>query len=609
MKGKRKLLVSSFLMIVTCCLLFAGTTFAWFSDSVSSNNNVIVAGNLDVEFDYWDGKDWVEVKEDSAILDGSVLWEPGVTEVAYLRITNAGSLAFMCNFGVNIIREEDGVNVDGKAFKLSDYIYFDLAKLDVTDEAAFAPYASRKEAMEHATNSRLVSQGFVKDFSMSAGDELYYAMVVYMPESVGNEANHNGVNKPEIQLGINVMAAQFSEESDSFDEYYDSLATYPDGAHRVLDSMIEAEVASGEVVNVSNNSKTFKVKAKTGAEGKVSASIAVVQTHEATAAIVDETGANVVSYQINVSGQELDSEVEVQVYVGKSMMGVNVYHNGKVMGAGDYNYDPASGFVTIASSDFASLKARTTSTFDITFNECDSIISSYEDFIDWDNLYQPGSRVVGADFAADDMLQFFGTIENNVDLNGHTITASNQGQYAIGVCYGATLTIGGNGTVNAGKGFMLSQANSKLIINGGTYNTTQSGTLNNIKHTSLAQNNTTIIINGGTFTTNVNDAVLFFATSNARIEINGGFFENTVDKTPDLLGMGTNKYNTNRIVITGGTFVNYNPLEDRMMYTGAWPANGEAAFSGPWMLIPGDYTVVSETQSNGDVWYSVVPRV
>jgi len=98
------------------------------------------------------------------------------------------------------------------------------------------------------------------------------------------------------------------------------------------------------------------------------------------------------------------------------------------------------------------------------------------------------------------------------------------------------------------------------------------------------------------------------ATSNARLEINGGFFENTADKTPDLLEVGGNKDNTNRIILKGGTFVNYNPLEDRMTYTDEWPAGGEAAFGGPWILIPGDYMVVSETQANGDVWYSVVPK-
>ena len=66
MKNTRKLLVSSMIMILSCCLLFAGTTFAWFSDSVTSDNNIITAGNLDVELDYLttglDG-DWKTVQD------------------------------------------------------------------------------------------------------------------------------------------------------------------------------------------------------------------------------------------------------------------------------------------------------------------------------------------------------------------------------------------------------------------------------------------------------------------------------------------------------------------------------------------------------------------
>jgi len=194
-----------------------------------------------------------------------------------------------------------------------------------------------------------------------------------------------------------------------------------------------------------------------------------------------------------------------------------------------------------------------------------------------------------------------------LDLNGQTITAGNQGQYLLASPPGSTLILSGDGVVNAGKGFFASGENARIIIDGGTYNTSVSGTLNNVKHTSLVQGGS-MVINDGTFTTNVEDAVLFWATSNGRLEINGGFFENTADDTPDLLGVGTNGSNTNRIIIKGGTFVNYNPLNDQMTYTGAWPAAGEAAFGGPWILIPGDYQVVSETQSNGDIWYSVVPR-
>ena len=237
--------------------------------------------------------------------------------------------------------------------------------------------------------------------------------------------------------------------------------------------------------------------------------------------------------------------------------------------------------------------------------EIPEVMTSYEDFVAANGV--DGKYVIAEDMVAEDMIYSYGA-DVTWDLNGKTITAENKNQYALAAPPDSTLHLTGNGTVDMGKGFFASGDNAEIIIDGGTYNMTQSDTLNNVKHGSLVQNGGKVVINGGTFNTNVDNSVLFWATSNARIEINGGFFENTVDKTPDLLGVGTNKYNTNRIVITGGTFVNYDPLSDKMCYTGAWPAAGEAAFGGPWILIPGDYKVVSETQSNGDVWYSVVPK-
>ncbi|MBR5302247.1 MAG: hypothetical protein IKU38_05375 [Clostridia bacterium] len=214
--------------------------------------------------------------------------------------------------------------------------------------------------------------------------------------------------------------------------------------------------------------------------------------------------------------------------------------------------------------------------------------------------------LLGDSFTADNIVHFGSDVNVSVDLNGKTLTAGNEDQYIIGAQKNSKLRLLGEGTVNAGKGFFATSG-GEITIDGGTYNTTKTGTLNKMMHTSLAQNNSKIVINGGTFTTDVDNAALFFATSNGIIEVNGGFFENTADKTPDLFSMGTNKSNTNRIIFKGGTFVNWNPLEDRMCYKGEWPDSYES-FSGPWMLVWDGYKVVSETQANGDIWYSVVPE-
>ena len=53
-KTTKRALLSSTLALFLCFAMLLGTTFAWFTDSVTSANNVITAGNLDVNLHYWD---------------------------------------------------------------------------------------------------------------------------------------------------------------------------------------------------------------------------------------------------------------------------------------------------------------------------------------------------------------------------------------------------------------------------------------------------------------------------------------------------------------------------------------------------------------------------
>ena len=106
MTAKRALL-SSILSLLLCVSMLVGTTFAWFTDSVTSGSNIIAAGNLDVEM-YWadgtknvpaDDADWTDASE-GAIFDYDN-WEPGYTEVKYLKIVNKGNLAFQ--YKINLL--------------------------------------------------------------------------------------------------------------------------------------------------------------------------------------------------------------------------------------------------------------------------------------------------------------------------------------------------------------------------------------------------------------------------------------------------------------------------------------------------------------------------
>ncbi|MBR6793391.1 MAG: hypothetical protein IKM48_03405 [Clostridia bacterium] len=218
----RRALLFSVLSMLLCVTMLMGTTFAWFTDSVSSMNNIIKSGNLDVELYYsYDATNWTSVEDNDKIFDENALWEPGYTEVVYLKVVNAGSLALKYQLGVNVFSEIAGTNVAGDSFKLSDYIEFGAIE---GQETAFA---NRDTARAAVTNAKIISKGYSKSNSLQPKAEEYVALVVYMPETVNNVANHlTGTIVPQINLGINLLATQFNSEADSFGTDYDENAKY-----------------------------------------------------------------------------------------------------------------------------------------------------------------------------------------------------------------------------------------------------------------------------------------------------------------------------------------------------------------------------------------------
>lgn len=225
----RSALVTSVISLLLCVSMLVGATFAWFTDEVRSGTNVIAAGNLDVELEHAvlnaDGtvKEWKTVNDATDLFNGN-LWEPGHTEVVYLRLSNLGTLALKYNLGINIASEKGGINVAGEPFKLSDHIHMGVV------ENAKPTYASREAAITAAKGGAngIIGAGYTKSGAMAAdAADLYLAVVVYMPETVGNEANYmTGTARPEINLGINLFATQLENESDSFGPDYDKGAPW-----------------------------------------------------------------------------------------------------------------------------------------------------------------------------------------------------------------------------------------------------------------------------------------------------------------------------------------------------------------------------------------------
>ena len=219
----KRSLVLSLTSLILCVAMLLGTTFAWFSETITSEINTIKSGNLDVELEYYTDGGWKKVSGATDIFDPNALWEPGYTEVVYLKITNLGSLAIKYNLGINISSETEGTNVEGNKFKLSDYI-----KFGAQDVTAVDAYADREAAVAavDATATILSTPYSASGTMEKQNDERIIAVVLYMPTSVGNEANHNGEDLPKIELGVSLFATQMASEEDSFDNTYDEDAAW-----------------------------------------------------------------------------------------------------------------------------------------------------------------------------------------------------------------------------------------------------------------------------------------------------------------------------------------------------------------------------------------------
>ena len=231
MKKKRttkQMLLYSTLSLLLCMSMLMSTTFAWFTDSVTSANNLIQSGNLDVELEYArskDGKlsDWKDVAGSSEIFDPNSLWEPGKTDVVYLKVSNTGTLALKYELMINILNETVGYNKEGEEIHLSDYLVSKVIDMGNTLD----PFSSRSSAINVAGKTMGIKD-YVSPVSILApGESEYLALIIYMPEDVDNSANSRGPIVPSIELGINLMATQAAYESDSFDNEYDRDAYLP----------------------------------------------------------------------------------------------------------------------------------------------------------------------------------------------------------------------------------------------------------------------------------------------------------------------------------------------------------------------------------------------
>ena len=244
-KSTKKALIFSVLSLVLCLTMLVGTTFAWFTDSVTSGKNIIVAGNLDLVVEYsHDGENWMEMDAASDLFPEDALWEPGFTSAVALRITNAGTLAFKYDVSTVVYSETESTNVLGEQFKLSDFLKLQAVGPQgsgiVADILQSMVLGNRNNAMGNGVAMELYDFGdsIAFDDNVTPGEQHVVLLSIHMPTPVGNDANYDKTYAaPSIEFGVNVVATQATYESDDYGPDYDKaadyVAYYTEGEHEV----------------------------------------------------------------------------------------------------------------------------------------------------------------------------------------------------------------------------------------------------------------------------------------------------------------------------------------------------------------------------------------
>ncbi len=209
-KSFKQAIVSCFTVIIVCLLTLVGTSYAWFTDTASTEVNKIQAGNLDVELEMKDSNgNWVNAENKTLDFlkaigheDEDILFEPGSTyELPTIRIVNNGNLALKYKITIN------GINGDEIL----------LEKLDFTIKKG----------------DEIASLEGWEETILSGEMSTEITITATMKSDAGNEYQ----NKMIDGISITVIATQASYEYDSYNNQYDSNAEYPLDFNKVKDAL------------------------------------------------------------------------------------------------------------------------------------------------------------------------------------------------------------------------------------------------------------------------------------------------------------------------------------------------------------------------------------
>ena len=227
-KATKRTLLLSVLAMLLCMVMLVGTTFAWFTDSASTAVNKIQAGTLDVDLVGKSGESLVGQtlsfkKAADAPAGEEILWEPGATyALPAIKIVNNGNLWLKYKVEVAEGITKKGEETSGVSLlNAIDFYVFDNGE-DIEGIIAAIADGTAKKMADYFAALNEAGEENSKTLAPNGGETSALTIVGHMKKTAGNE--YQGLKLDGV--AITVLATQYTEEYDSYNNQYDADAQY-----------------------------------------------------------------------------------------------------------------------------------------------------------------------------------------------------------------------------------------------------------------------------------------------------------------------------------------------------------------------------------------------
>lgn len=500
----RHALLMSCISLMTCFAMLIGATFAWFTDSVTSGVNRIVAGNLDVEL--YHSSTGAPTIDDANKVTGTTqlfkskattfnnvvtenspyqLWEPGAMSYETFTVKNAGSLALKYQFAFGQL----AYNTVTWSGETTGHNLTEVVKVAVID----GTLNSRTDGL--ALTYNVLSTDAVKASALEPGASETFTVVLYWaPNNNGTDNLFNLKNtgwslnegdKLYIDAGITLLASQHTSEADSFDNQYDANAIPDDSTTPISITSVRAKattVANEATVitagSVNDNLSSTKATISAGAVAANTEVTLVVEesTNSDAVTTIETTSGTPLYFDVSLEDQdgaevqlEENGYIDVELDIGKNLVINVVNHRTTALTTDEddseyYSYNPDTGILTLHVTSLSPFSmGYDAAVAKIGSTHYKSLAKAFEEASDGDVITML-NNAIGVE-----------TVENNkrvtLDLAGKTISTAERttGRHYYAIDNYGTIVINDSGNTGKIMARGIENLGGTMTINGGTF--------------------------------------------------------------------------------------------------------------------------------------------